>query len=133
MGVEPIGLNRLGTDYPALNREILVKTVSPYLSAEALGLKEEHRQALIGLAGDLAHERIPDEDWGMGSWETCICGHLRKRTGVSDKNEFGGKITPLFLSGCGVTSQSQAGQATYNYLTIAEPRWNEVTKAKEIA
>lgn len=105
-----------------------MKTVSPYLSAEALGLKEEHRQALIGLAGDLAHDRIPDEDWGMGSWATCICGHLRKRTGVDDKNEFGGKITPLFLSGYGVTSQSQASKAVYNYLTLGSPRWTEVQR-----
>jgi hypothetical protein len=50
-----------------------MKTVSPYLSAEALGLKEDHRQALIGLAGDLAHHRIPDDEWGMQSWKTCIC------------------------------------------------------------
>jgi hypothetical protein len=109
-----------------------MKAVSPYLSAEALGLKEEHRQALIGLAGDLAHDRIPDEEWGMRSWATCICGHLRSRTGVLDKNEFGAKINLLFLSGCGDISQSQASQATFNYLTIGDPRWQEVRKAKEL-
>jgi hypothetical protein len=109
-----------------------MKTVSPYLSAEALDLKEEHRQALIGLAGDLAHNRIPAEDWGMRSWATCICGHLRSRTGVVDKNEFGAKINPLFLSGCGDISQSQASQAAFNYLTIGEPRWQEVMNAKEL-
>lgn len=103
-----------------------MKTVSPYLSAEALGLKEEHRQALIGLAGDLAHDRIPDDEWGMRSWSTCICGHLQRRTGVMDKNEFGLKINPLFLSGGWDASQIQASQAAFNYLIIAEPRWQEV-------
>jgi hypothetical protein len=95
MGVEPIGLNRLGTDYPALNREILVKTVSPYLSAEALGLKEEHRQALIGLAADLANHRIPDDEWQITDWDRCICGHLKRRTGVADKCEFTDSAKPF--------------------------------------
>lgn len=106
-----------------------MKTVSPYLSAEALGLEESHRQALIGLASDLAHERIPEGEWGMRSWSTCICGHLRSRTGVLDKNEFGTKINPLFLSGCGDISQSQASRAAFNYLTIGEPRWQEIMHA----
>lgn len=109
-----------------------MKTVSPYLTAEALGLKEEHRQALIALAGDLAHDRIPSDEWQMQSWDKCICGHLQRRTGVVDKHEFGVKINPLFLSGCSNVSQSEASQAAFNYLTLAEPHWHEVMNAKEL-
>lgn len=117
-----------------------MKTVSPYLSAEALGLKEEHRQALIGLADDLVHHRIADDDWEITSWERCICGHLQRRTGVGSRHGFveGGKLLGLFTgysrsavrarSDCAWAemSQEQAGQATYNYLTLGKPCWDEV-------
>jgi hypothetical protein len=103
-----------------------MKTVSPYLSAEALGLKEDHRQALIGLAGDLAHHRIPDDEWGMQSWCTCICGHLQERTGVERREELGERIknSGLFFGGSG--TQEQAGQAVLNYLTLGEPHWQDI-------
>jgi hypothetical protein len=110
-----------------------MKTVSPYLSAEALGLKEDHRQALIGLAGDLAHHRIPDDEWGMQSWCTCICGHLKKRIGVVDyRGEFGGAImiSGLFFTGYYAT-QEQAGQAVFNYLTLGAPHWEEIKASFE--
>lgn len=118
-----------------------MKTVSPYLSAEALGLKEPHRQALIGLANDLANHRIPDDEWQITSWDKCICGHLQKRTGVNSRHEFveGSTILNLFTatiyssarSGCAwsKTSQEQAGQAAYNYLTLGKPCWDEVLGA----
>jgi hypothetical protein len=111
-----------------------MKTVSPYLSAEALGLKESHRQALIGLASDLAAHRIPDDEWNFSRWTHCTCGHLQKRTGVDDRSEFGEKISPLFLAipwvpglrAVGAVTQELAGQAVFNYLTLGEPRWDDV-------
>jgi hypothetical protein len=110
-----------------------MKTVSPYLSAEVLGLKEPHRQALIGLAGDLANHRIPDDQWQITSWDKCICGHLVKRTGVKSRHEFVEESTILNLFTCynraqrtWDISQEQAGQAAYNYLTVGKPCWDEV-------
>jgi hypothetical protein len=109
-----------------------MKTVSPYLSAEALGLKESHQQALIGLASDLAAHRIPDDEWKFSSWSQCICGHLQMRTSVRDKSQFGEKISPLFtvsdLRAIGVVTQELAGQAVFNYLTLGEPRWDDVLR-----
>jgi hypothetical protein len=102
-----------------------MKTVSPYLSAEALGLKEDHRQALIGLAGDLAHHRVPDDEWGMQSWRTCICGHLQKRAGV-ERRELGDRITSSGLFFGGPATQEQAGLAIFNYLALGEPHWEDI-------
>lgn len=113
-----------------------MKIVSPYLSAEALGLKEAHRQALIGLASDLANHRIPDDEWQITSWDKCICGHLQKRTGVNSRHEFveGSTIYNLFQGytraiGQREISQEQAGKAAYNYLTVGKPCWHEVLGA----
>jgi hypothetical protein len=108
-----------------------MKTVSPYLSAKALGLKEDHRQALIGLAGDLAHHRIPDIEWGMQSWCTCICGHLQKRTGVERREELGDGIFNIGLFFGGAGTQEQAGRAVFNYLTLGEPHWEEIKASIE--
>jgi hypothetical protein len=109
-----------------------MKTVSPYLSAEALGLKEDHRQALIGLAGDLAHHRIPDDEWGMQSWKTCICGHLQKRTGAERGTlEFGDAIVNSGLFFGLDATQEQAGQAVLNYLTLGAPHWEEIKASIE--
>src|SRR4051812_14223946 len=115
-----------------------MKTVSPYLSAEALGLNEEHRLALIALADDLSHHRIPDDEWQITSWDKCICGHLQKRTGNS-RHEFvkGSTILNLFTGYSMImrarfdcawpeASQEHAGQATYNYLTLGKPCWEDV-------
>jgi hypothetical protein len=110
-----------------------MKTVAPYLSAEALGLKESHRQALIGLASDLAAHRIPDDEWNFSHWSHCICGHLLARTGINSRSGFGEKIFSLFtvhwlpgLSSSNVVTQERAGQAVYNFLTLGEPRWEDV-------
>jgi hypothetical protein len=108
-----------------------MKTVSPYLSAEALGLKEDHRQALIGLASDLVHHRIPDDEWGMQSWCTCICGHLQKRTGVERREEFGTGISNSGLFFGGHATQGQAGQAIFNYLTVRTAHWEEIKASIE--
>jgi hypothetical protein len=112
-----------------------MKTVSPYLSAEALGLKEEHRQALIGLASDLANHRIPDDEWRFTCWSKCVCGHLMKRTGIDDRQKFGDKIWPLFTVPSRIsdwrpspTTQEEAGQAAYNFLTVGDPCWDDEAK-----
>jgi hypothetical protein len=135
-GLEPAWDYRVDPDCAVANREALMKTVSPYLSAEALGLKESHQQALIGLASDLAAHRIPDDEWNFSRWTHCTCGHLQKRTGVDDKSEFGEKIFALFtvhwvpgFRAPSVVTQELAGQAVFNYLTLGEPRWDDVLRA----
>lgn len=113
-----------------------MKTVSPYLSAEALGLKEMNRQALIGLSSDLSNHKIPDDEWNMSNWASCICGHLQKRTdieltekstilklftGYSYRVQVPGDWPPI--------SQEEAGKAAFNYLTLGEPHWEDVLNA----
>ena len=113
-----------------------MKRVDPYLSAKALGLSEKDKNILIALADDLVNERLPAEDWQMTCWSKCICGNMEKR-GSSLNGPFGTDkpYRPLFTGytsamkptrPCWTVSQKEAGQASYNYLTLGEPRWEEV-------
>jgi hypothetical protein len=114
-----------------------MKHISPYLSAKTLGISEEKRRALIGVAEDLITERIPQHMFSMGSWCHCIAGHMRKRIGLPmyaigiGEDEV---LRQLFISPSATrmsTTRKQAGRAVFNYLTTGEPRWDEVLKDAE--
>lgn len=114
-----------------------MKHISPYLSAQSLGISEEKRRALIGLAEDLISERIPEHKFGMNSWCTCIAGHMRRRAGLPFYGSgVGGDeaLTKLFLPSPKVREAAtgpQAGRAVFNYLTTGDPKWDEVLKVAE--
>lgn len=104
-----------------------MKHIDPYLTAEALGIHEDQRTALITVMQDLLHGRYPEDEWSMRSWQHCICGHMREHGVFIDEGNT--KLLPLFLSNLGTglvaqnASQKQAGQACLNMLTIGKPDW----------
>jgi hypothetical protein len=105
-----------------------------YLSAEALGLSEERRGALINTLNDF--ERGHVEDFNMGSWAACVAGYCDKTYGTKFRlrgqfasfhgsNDgldelFGSKMD---LEDLGKITTDDAARALRNYLTTARPQW----------
>jgi hypothetical protein len=121
-----------------------------FLSATDLGISDVEREALIATL--LAFERGEIENFTMRHFRTdcgtpaCICGwanHFSQGRAFSEVSSMSGLLATKALYGrlpkqlqylfdiqgrplqSGAT-QAQAAAALANYLTIGEPRWDEV-------
>jgi hypothetical protein len=105
-----------------------------YLSAEALGLSEHRRTALINTLNDFEQDRVGE--FNMGSWGTCIAGYCDKAYGTTfalrgKYASFVGSDDPLdqlfgsqdMLGRLEEITIDDAAGALRNYLTTGQPQW----------
>jgi hypothetical protein len=105
-----------------------------YLSAEALGLSEHRRCALIKTLNDFEQDRVTE--FNMGCWGKCIAGYCDTTYGTTfamrgKYASFVGSGEPLdqlFGSQNGLDrletiTVNDAARALRNYLTTGDPQW----------
>jgi hypothetical protein len=104
------------------------------MTAEALGLSEDNRAALIMTLNDF--ERGNVVEFNMGSWATCMAAHCDRTFGTSFRLRgqyasfngsqdaldqlFGGE---MLLDRMETITVDAAARALRNYLTTGSPQW----------
>jgi len=125
-----------------------METRSPYKSARDLGIEPWEHEGLVALVGPLCRGelrldmRTPLSEVQSCGTVACIGGHIALRRGLSSLavaryvksyRRVGGRakhrLTPLFfpeLPNAWFCTAEQAGAAIVNFLTLGEPRWDDV-------
>lgn len=114
-----------------------------FLSAEALGITEEQREALIKTLGAFERGEIPEDEFYMGSWAcgttACIGGWSERLANKIIFLEINPFSLPVGLQELFYPDEfeeddkaiccrdiNKGSAALRNYLTLGEPRWDEV-------
>ena len=105
-----------------------------YMTAEALGLNEDRRTALIKTLNDFEQGRV--EVFNMGSWATCMAGYCDKtyRTTFTERAKFASfndsddgldKLfgSEMLFDRMEKITVDEAARALRNYLTTGQPQW----------